>query len=994
MDNIVYVYNKNMDLIATFDGELYGSDEDSMRNAMVAPTVHIEQNGASTLSFQMLSNSEKWQDIKDPENIYLLNGRYYTALNEGSYKYDGQDNVRIVNVTLVETWYLLAKKYVRAYNCGVYTTAKAKFSYYDNDVAVFTIKKSDCEIPGNLESVDNAWEQVKAWTPKDDDGKNWLTYYILKDEDNKPYKWENAPDGVFVSSVTVSGDTATIKVKARAATNRQQVFAYENDSKSEEVNLYSSGNGIVGYGGRPSVYATDVTKNSAVLHIKRNSATSVRLFVREMYGNKTTILDTNNFTPSSNEITYTVTGLNANTVYAYNIWDNIVDDWPQLATFTTARTAKTNNKIGTYDIEVSPLPSSINAVYVNTTVETTSTDDEGVTTHFFNTSNKRATFSYNSSTGTVTVYYAQQDNEIINSVIVDYDYYNLGNIESGATCTIAYGAEVFDEHSFIMLPKANKKYKLTIDGVKYDDSEVKDSRGLIMPRGSGGYAMWAALKNSGWSLGICDVIATGFDHTIDYGVFNVETDMNDTLYIIQAIQHLYGGILDWDSYNKILNYRAENAEDYQAYNDGFSDWKGYEFRIGKNMTEQPQVTVDNDIVTKGYVLGYGNLNIKKVNNGKSYVEDYSYTKDVYEGYLEQPLIYDTNDEGGQKQLLYWAQKEIKKKSRPRKTVDIYATDIRTVEGYEHELFDINEVVRVYYKDDEGNKEVMEEKRVILWEYNAFAMWDCTVQIGDKTQNFSEIFKLIYNMAVKDAPKTNGAGNISTSEITYQTTSKSLNDYLKEQRDKNNLSIADLITEANNNYAYSELFAQYQKSVDKMVTDAYAGLQVYADEKFAQSSLIAEYIQTDLNGFKKTTNATLNLYSDEFSAQASLIASLEDEVTKKANIAYVDAKVTDEIAKVDIVAKLNNELSPYGFGSFITVDATNGVQLGAEPYTLLTMKPGGIIKLSALADIDLSSTYSIHINPNPTGVNNSATFFSGVVDFTGAHRIDGLYAVFG
>ena len=516
-DGIVRVYDKQRQLLAVFDGKAEALNEEQERNQMVAPTVHRETNGESTLTFQMMVKSEKWQTIKDPENIYVLNDREYTALSDGAYEYGGDGNAQIVTAKLVETWYLLDKKYVQAYNCGIYCYAKAKFKNYTTDGAVFTISASDCSAPDNAVSPALAWSQIKNWVTQDKDGNN-LTYAIIKSDEFKPTNWEDAPAGVFFDSFSVSGNTATVTIKPRAKQTVRSTMDYA---------------------------------------------------------------DKNTFT-----------------------------------------------------LEKQPYPASLTGVYVNTTIKTETEDKITYTT------STKQTDAYTYANGTLTLTYSPASNETINSVVFEYEQSDLGTIKEGATCTFAYGAEVVDEHTFCILPKADQKYKLTVNGREYSDNDVRDGRGQVMPRGSAGYAMWAALKDTEWKLGVCDVLATGFDASIDYGCFNLECDMQHVLYIVQYIQELYGGILDWDSKNKVLNYRCENSDDYQAYEDGYNNWTGYEFRIGKNMTNQPKLTWDNELITKGYVLGYNNLNIKKVNSGKSYVENYSYTNKVYEGYLEQPLIYD------------------------------------------------------------------------------------------------------------------------------------------------------------------------------------------------------------------------------------------------------------------------------------------------------------------------------------------------------------------
>lgn len=881
-DNKVYVYNKKMELLATFSGDVEGISEDAMRDMMVAPTVHLEQNGVSSLTFQMLASSEKWKEIQDPENIYRLNDRFYTALNDGAYQQTDNNGVSIINVTLLETWSLLSRQFNQAYNCGIYTYAKAKFVEYVNDGAKFTISAADCLNPGETISTEKAWEQVKAWTPKDDDG-NQLSYAILTSDEFKPTNWKDAPSGVFMKSFSVSGNTATAIIQSRARVKVTQVYQYD-------------------------------------------------------------------------------------------------DKW-------------------TFKLDAKPLPAKIEGVKINfTTISKTSSDKREEVT--YKTDEKDITdYSYNASTGTVTVSYRPSKDEQVNAVMITHMETDIGEISAGATCTLAYGAEAIDEHTFVILPKAKDKYKLTIDGVSYEDSEVKDSRGVIMPRGSGGYAMWAALKNSGWTLGVCDVIAKDFDPSIDYGCFNIESDMKDVLYNVNYIQELYGGILDWDSEHKILNYRAENAEDYQAYDDGFTRWTGYEFREGKNMTERPVITNDNILITRAYLLGYGNLNVKQVNGGKSYIDDFSYTDVAYEGYLEQPLIYDTRDEGGQKQLLYWGKKELSKKCRPRKTVLISATDVRTTEGMEHEVFNMHDVVRVRYFDELTHEEIVEEKRIVLWEYNAFAMWDCTVEIGDKTQNLTELFKLVYNKSLK-APDTNNSGNISSNNVHMNGigwggngnswfgsgSSDSLTRYVEliaQTSTQNSDAIAGLILDTSAIHSRVDLFALYQKQTDNLFTQSYAGLQFYADEKKAEAivsanqytenqvqeldgSLTHKIVQTEANfkayadsqmsavqalatGYYETLNSELGslrtetaagftsvqnqqaAFARQFAEYKSTIDNQITEINKAGYITYSDAEtaysemLAQSVKNGDVVSKASVETMVKDGKAEIVAEVTNGYE---------------------------------------------------------------------
>lgn len=826
-DDTVRVYTKNNELLAIFDGNTEGYSEEEMRDVLVCPKISLQQNGSSTFSFQILANSPKWKSVRNIENIWEVNGRRYTALNEGSIKYTGNGSIRIANCEFVELFYLLKYNYHQIYNTGLYCFANAKFQNWDGESAVFKIMSTDCHNPGDTISSKNAWDQIKLWSSKDNDG-NYITYTILKDNEHSPTNWANAPSIVSISSISFSGNQMYVKITARAKTEKNQNYEYSNNN--------------------------------------------------------------------------------------------------------------------TYKIDVNPYPNTIKSVFINSTIVTIQGNKRTYTT-----SNKTVSYSYSSSSGTFSLKYTPLSNETINYVAANYDYVYIGEISNNATCTIAYGAEAIDEHTILLLPKSDKKYKLTIDGISYDDTQVKDSRGAIMPRGSAGYNMWAILKNTGWTLGICDVIATDFDPSIDYGVFNIESDMKDTLYNIQYIQELYGGILDWDSKNKILNYRAENNNDYQAYDDGFNRWTGYEFREGKNIIDRPSVTEDNNLITKAFIIGNSGLNIKKVNNGKGYLENHSYTDDIYEGYLEQQLIYDTNDDSGMRQLLYWGQKELKKYCAPRKTITINATDIRTVEGYEHEIFNINDIVKVYTRDDIFGEEVVEEKRIILWEYNVFAHWDCIVELGDKTRNFSELFKLIYNSSVKNPPKPNASGQISSDKIVINTETldnifgydynynesfsggsyggflsggNTLTDYINlivRKTTDNSEAVSGLTIDANELHSKTELFSTYQSTTDNIISNSYAGLTTYADAvgsnvllsvsgTYATKTSVSE-VQTEVrSGFlaqQSINSANTRQFSELYQTTSDLRTKTQSNTSAIAEVNTNVSNINGEIiAQAGMIAEIN------------------------------------------------------------------------------------------
>ena len=277
--------------------------------------------------------------------------------------------------------------------------------------------------------------------------------------------------------------------------------------------------------------------------------------------------------------------------------------------------------------------------------------------------------------------------------------------------------EFIDDQTVCLLPKSTEP--LVVNGVTYTNNPY--------PRGSAGYNYWALLQGSGWTLAFCDVIADGFNAAEDYGVFNVETDQKDLLYNLEHVRDLYGGVFEWDSVNQTLS-----VHDSSKWNNDY----GFEIRKGKNL-QTLTISMDTDITTRLYPLGENSLNISAVNNGKRYVDDFSYTTAIYEKNLQNSDIYD------QKQLLYWGQEQVKKLSRPRKNINCEIVDVRTVEGREYEIFDINHLATVVYSDGPEQTLTKETLRIISWTYNVFAPYQATIELGYKLPNMVDFLTQSY-----------------------------------------------------------------------------------------------------------------------------------------------------------------------------------------------------------------------------------------------------------
>ena len=435
--------------------------------------------------------------------------------------------------------------------------------------------------------------------------------------------------------------------------------------------------------------------------------------------------------------------------------------------------------------------------------------------------------------------------------------------------------EFIDDQTVCLLPKSTEP--LVVNGVTYTNNPY--------PRGSAGYNIWALLQGSGWTLAYCDVIADGFNAAEDYGVFNVETDQKDLLYNLEHVRDLYGGIFEWDSVNQTLS-----VHDSSKWNNDY----GFEIRKGKNL-QTLTISMDTDITTRLYPLGENSLNISAVNNGKRYVDDFSYTTAIYEKNLQNSDIYD------QKQLLYWGQEQVKKLSRPRKNISCDIVDVRTVEGKEYEVFDINHLATVVYNDGPEQTLTKETLRIISWTYNVFAPYQATIELGDKLQNMVDFLKQSYESGNKADSVIDSGGRIDYDSLwdyengTYW--GDTLYKYIHETEHRLEIkiddvegSLADFIVEANETFATIEALVKFETET----TTAIANLKMYADDTFAT-------IQSFVQFQTQTTNAIASVeqYVDSLEARVTLQAQYITENSN--NIARIELIADQNRSQINLVA---------------------------------------------------------------------------------------------
>lgn len=327
-------------------------------------------------------------------------------------------------------------------------------------------------------------------------------------------------------------------------------------------------------------------------------------------------------------------------------------------------------------------------------------------------------------------------------------------------------------------------------------------------KGTSGYVLDALLYGTGWKTGTCDV----------QGTFDLETDQLDIYENILKVQQIWGGILVFDSVNKIVHHRDETL---------WLPYDGYEVKYQKNMQSLEKL-YNNKIVTKLCPLGESGLNIKSVNNDSEWLTDFSYTDSILEGIENNPDI--TEPE----QLKKWGERKLKDLCKPRKELTVQATLLYQVEGYELERIGLNHIVDVInFANIAGD---IEQLRVVVYEYGFWDYSDAIIELSDITLESTDIFK-----------KTVSASN-SINNGTLN--SKNVVNYFK-----NGQSVSTTLQEVDQTIIETkkEMY-ESDKAIGARITQTETGISTLEEKVITQTQTIAD-LKLTIEGLVSQLNKT-------------------------------------------------------------------------------------------------------------------------------------------
>lgn len=266
------------------------------------------------------------------------------------------------------------------------------------------------------------------------------------------------------------------------------------------------------------------------------------------------------------------------------------------------------------------------------------------------------------------------------SVRIVSDTYRIRTVtddkdESGKAITSVYAEAAF--------------YDLTFSVKKEEQSFTADTADVPMAY---------ALQGTEWEVGTVNVSTKRtWDCTED-----------NALSILRHVQNIHGGDLIFDNANKLVNLLTFSGTDSGAL-----------FCYKKNMKSIQRVIDTTSLITRLYAVGADGMTFASINDGKSYVEDLTYTSEI------RIKTLDCSNFTNPYQMLEFANMRLADYAKPRISYVLKAMDLTVLTGYEHEAWNLGDTVMVVDED----LDLSIKTRIVRREYNLQEPWNTVLELS-------------------------------------------------------------------------------------------------------------------------------------------------------------------------------------------------------------------------------------------------------------------------
>lgn len=207
-----------------------------------------------------------------------------------------------------------------------------------------------------------------------------------------------------------------------------------------------------------------------------------------------------------------------------------------------------------------------------------------------------------------------------------------------------------------------------------------------------------ALEGTGWSVGTVNVTT----------LRTWQCTEKNALSILRATQNIHGGDLIFDCPNRLVHLLTFGGKDTGAL-----------FAYKKNLKSIQRVVDTRSLVTRLYAYGKDGMTFASINNGKEYVEDFSYTSEVRISTL------DCSNFTNPYQMREFAEMRLAQYAKPRISYVLSAMDLSALTGYEHEAWDLGDIVTV----DDKDLGLSVKTRVVRRQYNLQEPWKTVLELS-------------------------------------------------------------------------------------------------------------------------------------------------------------------------------------------------------------------------------------------------------------------------
>jgi len=215
-----------------------------------------------------------------------------------------------------------------------------------------------------------------------------------------------------------------------------------------------------------------------------------------------------------------------------------------------------------------------------------------------------------------------------------------------------------------------------------------------------------ALTGTGWSVGTVNVAT----------LRTWACEERNALAILRMAQQIHGGDLVFDSRNRQVSLLAFSGKD-----------SGGLFAYRKNLTGIKRVVDTRSLVTRLYAYGKDGMTFASINSGKEYLQDFTYSTEVRVSTL------DCSNFTNPYQMLEFTNMRLGEYAQPRVSYVLSAMDLSVLTGYEHEQWDLGDIVTV----DDRDLNLTIKTRVIRRQYNLQEPWKTVLKLSTKLRELGD-----------------------------------------------------------------------------------------------------------------------------------------------------------------------------------------------------------------------------------------------------------------